>query len=163
MKRALHLTLSAALIILICLPSCTKPEKQIVGKWIINYAKFDGYEDEDAEGEVWTFKENGKFRGYMVFDNKKIRSTEKEGGDIDCNWYIDGNELVLKGGDLEYSESGSGWSSRLEIVITMDIEKLDKEELILSGKMKIEDSYTEDGYTDYDSEVIKVAYELAAK
>ncbi len=99
----------------------------------------------------------------MVFDNKKIRSTVKEGGEIDCNWYIDGNELVLKGGDLEYSESGSGWSSRLEIVITMDIEQLDKEKLILSGKMKIEDSYTEDGYTDYDSEVIKVAYELEAK
>ena len=156
MKKALHLTLLAALLVLICLPSCTKPEKQIIGKWKITYAKVDGYKDEDAEGEVWTFKDNGKFSGYISL-GKKSRF------ECDCNWFIEGNELILKGGDLSASESGSGYSYSADGVITMDIEQLDKKELILSGKMKIEYIETEDGYTYHDTENFKVAYELEAK
>lgn len=148
MKKALRLTLLAALMVLICLPSCTKPEKQIIGKWKITYAKVDGYNDGEAKGEVWTFKENGKFNGYISLGKKDDMY-------IDCNWSIDGNELVLKGGDLEVS--GSGWSE--ELVITLDIEQLDKNNLVVSGKMK--DTYYEDG--EYDTYSCNVAYELEAK
>lgn len=158
MKKVLRLTFMAAMVILMCLPSCTKPEKQIVGKWKITYAKVDGYKVEEAKGETWTFKDNGKFSGY-------ISTGEKAGGGgyIDCNWFIDGNELVLKGGDLEASESGSNWSYSAEAIITMDIEQLDKKELVVSGKMKIEYRETEDGNTYHDSRVYNVAYELEAK
>lgn len=140
-----------ALIILISLPSCNKPEKQIVGKWKITSAKVDGYKIEEAKGEVWSFKQNGKFSGYIYFAGKKGGG----GGDIDCNWIIDGNELVLKGGDLE--TNGYGWSE--EVILTLDIEQLDKEELIVSGKMKYD--WSEDGYNG--SESYKVVYELEAK
>ena len=146
MKKALRLTIMAALVVLICLPSCTKPEKQIIGKWKITSAKVNGYKDDDAKGEVWTFKDNGKFSGYLSLKGETY---------FDCNWAIDGNELVLKGGDLE--ESGSGWS--YEVVITLDIEQLDKNNLVVSGKMKEE--YYEDG--EYETYSENVAYELEAK
>lgn len=149
MKKVLHLTILAALVVLICLPSCKKPEKQIIGKWKITYAKVDGYNDGDAKGEVWTFKENGKFNGYLSFGKKDYDMY------FDCNWSIEGNELVLKGGDLDFG--GSGYSD--EVIITMDIEQLDKNNLVVSGKMKEE--YYEDG--EYDSYSCKVAYELEAK
>ena len=149
MKKMLRLTIMAALVVLICLPSCTKPEKQIIGKWKITSAKVDGYKDDDAKGEVWTFKDNGKFNGYISFAGLKGETY------FDCNWAIDGNELVLKGGDLE--ESGSGWSD--EVVITLDIEQLDKNNLVVSGKMKEE--YYEDG--EYETYSENVAYELEAK
>lgn len=159
MKKVLRLSFMAALVILMCLPSCTKPEKQIIGKWKITYAKVDGYKIEEAKGETWAFKDNGKFSGYLCFPGKKGDA----GGDIDCNWFIDGNELVLKGGDLEVSESGSGWSYSVEGVITMDIEQLDKKELVVSGKMKVEYSEYEDGNTYHDTETYNVSYELEAK
>lgn len=127
-----------------CLPSCTKPEKQIIGKWKITYAKVGDYNATNAKGEVWTFKDNGKFNGYIALGS--------DSDYYDCNWNIDGNELVLKGGDLDF---GGGE----EVVITLDIEQLDKNELVVSGKMKYE--WYEDGYSDY--ETIKVSYELEAK
>ena len=65
------------------------------------------------------------------------------------------NELVLKGGDLE--ASGSGWSE--ELVLTLDIEQLDKNNLVVSGKMK--DTYYEDG--EYDNYSCNVSYELEPK
>ena len=159
MRKVLQLTVMAALVILMCLPSCTKPEKQILGKWKITYAKVDGYKIEEAKGETWTFKDNGKFSGYMYFGGKKAGG----GGDIECNWFIDGNELVLKGGDLEASESGSGYSYSAEAVITMDIEQLDKKELVVSGKMKVEYSEYEDGNTYHYTDTYNVAYELEPK
>ena len=150
MKKALRLTIMAALLILITLPSCTKPEKQIVGKWKITYAKADGYNDTGAKGEIWTFKDNGKFNGYLSFGKKG-----RDDGYFDCNWSIDGNELVLKGGDLEVS--GYGYSE--EAVITLDIEQLDKNNLVVSGKVK--DEWSEDG--DHGTYSFNVAYELEAK
>lgn len=156
MKKALRLTFMAALLLLIGLSSCTKPEKQIIGKWKIVSAKFDGYKDEDAKGEVWSFKENGKFSGYLSF-GKKSRM------DIDCNWHIDGDELVLSGGDLEFSESGYGYSYSEEVILTLDIEQLDKKELVVSGKVRDEISGTEDGNTFHETYgPYKTSYELEA-
>ena len=148
MKKVLRLTIMAALVILICLPSCSKPEKQIIGKWKIISAKFDGYKDERAGGEVWTFKDNGKFSGYISYG-------KNNGYEIDCNWYIDGNELMLKGGDLE--ASGYGYSE--EAVITFDIEQLDRKNLVVSGKMKYQ--WYEDG--EYGNDIYSTSYELEAK
>ena len=127
MKKTLRLALMVALVILMCLPSCTKPEKQIVGKWKIVYAKTDGYKDEEAEGELWVFKDNGRFRGYLGPDGDE---------DVYCNWLIEGNELVLKGGDLELNGSDYDYSWSEEHVITLDIEQLDKKNLVVSGKWK---------------------------
>ena len=151
MKKVLRFTLMAALAILISLPSCKKsddpkPEDLIVGRWKITYAKIDGYKEEELEDEVWSFKDNGKFTGCL----------EEEDEEIDCNWILNGNELVLKGGDLEYSEPGYS----VEAVITLDIEKLDNKELIVSGKAKVE--YYEEGYGS-ETESIKVSYELMKK
>ena len=55
------------------------------------------------------------------------------------------------------STNGYGWSE--EVILTLDIEQLDKEELIVSGKMKYD--WSEDGYNG--SESYKVVYELEAK
>lgn len=146
MKKVLHLTLIAALVILIGFPSCTKsPEQQIVGKWKITRCKVDGSQDEDAKGEVWTFKENGKFSGYL----------DEDFNDCECNWYIDGSELILKGGDLD--NGGSGWSE--EFVYTLDIEQLDNSNLVVSGKVKYECNM----YGDHRVETWKVSYDLEAK
>lgn len=141
MKKALHLTLMAALAILLCIPSCTKPEKQIVGKWKIVYAKVDGYKVEEAEGEFWTFKDNGKFKGYLSLD-------DFEEVEFYCDWIIDGDELTLKGGDLECEEFE-------DIYIDLDIEQLDKENLVVSGKVKYNNGYYSGAY--------KVSYELERK
>ena len=150
MKKVLRFTLLAALVALICLPSCKKSDdptfkELIVGRWEITYAKIDGYKDEELEGETWSFKDNGKFSG-CCFDYEY---------EIDCNWVINGKELVLKGGDLEYNEPGYS----AEAVVTLDIEKLDKNDLIVSGKVKIEE--VEDGYHENDS--FKVSFELERK
>ena len=153
MKKVLRLSLMAALVIMMCLSSCTKPEKQIVGKWKITYAKEDGYNDKNAVGEIWTFKENGTFNGYLV-----------DLGDVTAKWSIDGNELTIKGGDLEYSESGSGWTDTEEMVYTLDIEQLDKNNLVVSGKVKLKEEYWEAGDgTETYTETWNADYELVAK
>lgn len=143
-----------ALAVLVSLPSCTKPEKQIIGKWKIVSAKVDGDKDEDAKGEVWTFKDNGKFSGFI---NLGLVWGVKISSDVDCKWRIDGNELVLSGGDLEFIEDGYS----VEVIITMDIEQLDNEALILSGVMKVEGVLV--GYVNQIEERHKVSCELEAK
>lgn len=132
-----------ALVIMIGMPSCTKPEKQIVGKWKIVYAKVDGYKDEYAVGHVWTFKDNGKFSGYLGLDD-----FEEE--EFYCNWLIDEGELVFNGGDLENNSEGFE-----EIVLTLDIEQLDKENLVVSGKVRYKSGYSSGSYN--------VSYELERK
>ena len=49
------------------------------------------------------------------------------------------------------------------VVNIQDIEQLDKKNLIVTGKMKIESSETEDGETEYDTDSYKVDFELEAK
>ena len=137
MKRMLRLTLIAAVAMIMCFSSCTK-EKKIVGKWKITYAKEDGYNDKNAVSEIWNFKENGSFTGYLS-------GLE---GEITCKWIVDGDELTLKGGDME--------GSYYEIIYTLDIDEITNKTLVVSGKAK----YYEDGELD-DS--WSVNYELEAK
>jgi len=148
----LRLTLIAAVAMIMCFSSCTK-EKKIEGKWKITYAKEDGYNDKNAIGETWTFKENGTFVGYLSYFEQEVTA----------KWSIDGNELIIKGGDLEGSESGSGWSDSWEIIYTLDIDQLDNKNLVVSGKAKEIYTETEDGYTDTDTDSWSVSYELEAK
>ena len=160
MKQVLQFTILATLAILICLPSCTKPEEKISGKWKITYAKIDGDKVDNAIGETWNFKDHGEFYGYLGIDDYRDDYTN-------CDWEIDGNELILSGGDLEktyweHDEYGS-YSVSYKIVLNLDIEQLDKKNLIVTGKMKIEESETEDGETEYDTDSYKVDFELEAK
>ena len=74
---------------IMCFSSCTK-EKKIIGKWKIAYAKEAGYTDKNANGETWTFKENGTFVGYLAYFEEEMTA----------KWSIDGDELIIKGGDL---------------------------------------------------------------
>lgn len=163
MKKTLFLCLTMAIAMMI-MPSCKKAEKQIIGKWKITHAKTEGYTDKYAVGETWTFKEGGKFIGYLDFGKKKGNSKDSE---IECNWRINGDELVLEGGDLDYSESGYDYgdyySYKQNIVFTFDIEQLDKSNLVVSGKMKEDWSETEDGETYHGTGSYKTEYELEAK
>lgn len=129
----------AALMVLIVMPSCTKtPEKQIVGKWKIEVAKEDGINDVDAVGEIWNFKENGKFEGYLSMLDEEIV----------CKWVVDGNELTLRGGDLDVDND--------ELVYVFDIDEINSRNLVVSGKAK---EYYYDNLVDKWS----VYYELEAK
>ena len=157
----LRLTIMAALAILVFMPSCKKSDdssdglmggnngQKILGTWIINYAKVDGYVDDDAEGEYWRFSSGGQFEGYLSF-GKKSREDE-----FMCNWTLDGNKLVLQGGELE--DSGDDWSEK--IVFTLNIDKLNQDVLVVSGKMK--EDWTEGG--EHGSYSCDVRYELEAK
>ncbi len=138
MKKELRLTLLLALAIMMVMPSCKKADKQIVGKWKITYAKEDGYSDKKAVGENWTFKENGTFNGYLV-----------DWGDVTAKWSIDGDELIIKGGDLEESTE--------EQIYTLDIDQLDKSNLVVSGKVKYIDTWYD------ETETWSASYELEAK
>lgn len=154
------MTFILAMVILVIMSSCTKPEKQIIGKWKITYAKVEGegFIDKSAVGETWNFKENGTFTGCM---SKEV--------EITCNWFLNGEELVLKGGDLEYSgehsgESGSVWSDNSEVVYTFDLDLLDKDNLVVSGKARsIYTSTSEYGDTFTHTQSWSVSYELEAK
>ena len=64
---------------------------------------------------------------------------------------------MLSGGDLEFIEDGYS----VEVIITMDIEQLDNEALILSGVMKVEGVLV--GYVNQIEERHKVSCELEAK
>ena len=175
MKKILRLSLMAALILMVCLPSCKKNETQIsgngtqvsdnkekiVGKWVISYAEFDGYDDEYVIGDHWKFKEEGKFIGNLAFGKKKSNSKYD---DIECNWRINGNKLVLEGGDLDDSDSGYddegyySWESNW--VFTLNIKQLDESNLVVSGTAKVDWKETEDGETEHGTETYNVKYEL---
>lgn len=133
--------------VMMIMPSCSKPEKQIVGKWKITYAKEDGYNYKNAVGETWTFKENGTFVGYL---------SEEE---VTAKWSVDGNELIIKGGDLEQSYG----EETEEVIYTLDIDQLDKNYLVVSGKAKYIETWKEYGQTYTDTETWSVSYELEAK
>jgi hypothetical protein len=154
MKKVLSLAFLAALF-LICLPSCTKPETKfedlIVGKWIITYAEagegFGGEicEIEEAKGETWTFKDNGKFYGCLMMwvDGDYGRFLGKSrllDPYFECDWHIEGNELVFKGGDFDVEFIGHDGVT--DYMVLLDIEQLDEKKLVVSGRVRCES----DGY-----------------
>ena len=152
MKKTLRLMLIAAFAVMVCLSSCKKAEKQIIGKWKITSCKENGQNVKKNVDETWTFKEGGKFSGTLGGD------AYNAGPSVDCKWSISDNELTLNGGDLD-DEDGSS------ITYILEIEELNKKVLVVSGKAKMEGGWDDDWDDDWkgNSSDRKVRYELEAK
>lgn len=100
--------------------SSCKPEKKITGKWEVVYSKQDGFTDEYNIGEIWTFKENGKFLGALGEDET-----------IECDYSFDGKTLTFFGGDLKYDLA----SYKGNCTVSLDVDELSKKKMSLSGKV----------------------------
>lgn len=107
--------LAAALLMV----SCSKEDK-IVGKWKITHASG---EFSDCKGDIWTFKDNGKCSGVVVFEDE-----------LDFEWSLSNDCLTL-----EIDEDGAS------IVGEFDIDELSSSEMSLSGEWKY-------SYYEYDYE-----------
>ena len=109
----------AALIIMICLPSCTKPEKQIVGKWEMISLTVDG-DRMSCRDAYLTFKDKGSVRLSGIIDGEDL--------DFSSKWVMDEDELVIKGGDIDFGNE--------YYILQLEIDELTKETLELRGKIK---------------------------
>ena len=147
-------SLSVVLLIagMTAMTSCKKPEKQIIGKWKVTSTNKN---DENAKGNSWTFKDNGKFVGEIF----EIADFLFDGGEIECDYSCDGKTLTLSGGDLKYKLEGAR-DIHGTYTFEFDIDEISNKTMSLSGKVK-DDAY--DGevhgiYTDpleYELEKIK--------
>lgn len=105
--------------------SSCKPEKKISGKWKVVYSKQDGFTDEYNIGEIWTFKENGKFLGAFFEDET-----------IECDYSFDGKTLTFFGGDLKYDINiGETINKSYNYTVSLDVDELSKKKMSLSGKV----------------------------
>lgn len=127
--------------------SC-KPEKKVLGKWEVVYARIDSDKDDIIIGETWTFKENGKFIGALSEDEV-----------VECDYSFDGKTLTFSGGDLKYEDI----YEKEQYTITLDVEELSKQKMSLSGKCKYE--YYNYSYITYEKYVdsFTLSYELEKK
>ena len=151
MKKTLRLMLIAAFAVMVCLSSCKKDSStkdddtsstgnnsnssegennsnSILGIWEITYFEdIEGCEMNDAIGETWEFKKNGKFRGKLDAGDEYYQ----------CNWSMNANILKLSGGDLEDSE-GIPYESfdgyKYESTYELEIKNLTQNNLVVSGK-----------------------------
>ncbi len=112
MKKVLRLTIMAALVIIVCLPSCKKEEtdasKLILGRWTITSGNLWGETISDFRNETWEFKGNGSFYGALNAEEGKFVDY------VDCNYTLTNNKLQFKGGDFD---SGEWLIRRFELVI----------------------------------------------
>ena len=152
MKKDLLLLLSAIITIVLCFSACTKkPEKLIVGRWTVESAHSitDVHVDEVVEadkGEIWNFKENGTFSGYM-----NLLDYNDMAGYVECEYVCDGNTIELRNGTLK--------GENYNVIFLFNIENLTKQELSLSGKVL---SSTNHG-NDTNTTTIFVSYEFGRK
>lgn len=164
MKKSLRMILLAAIAVTMCLSSCTKkPEKLIVGKWKIVSARCSDNNVKpwvieaisNDKGEVWNFKENGTFIGYM-----NVLSLLEFGiSDVECDYICDDNMIEGRDGNLRGIIDGD---TRYDIVFTFDIDEISKKELSISGKIKITFTDIYEGYSETET-VSSIKYELEKK
>lgn len=129
---------------MVAFSSCSKPEKQIIGKWKITKAKYidEGYDyGGDDKGESWTFKENGKcilnmMGGYEWYGEYSITKNTLT---IDVEW---------KWEDWHYTLSGD-----------LDIDEFNKNEMAVSGELYFTDVYP----GNLSPSRPKISYELERK
>ena len=106
---------------MVAFSSCSKPEKQIIGKWKITKAslKNDGYEEEDEfddKGEMWVFKDNGRCVLHIF------------GQDFEGKYTVKNNTLTI---DIEYD---FGYGEEVFVDSSdLDIDEINKEEMSISG------------------------------
>lgn len=106
--KKVYLISIVVLITVICFSSCSKPEKQIIGKWKITEFRDDDGMWPTAEGSTWQFDDNGKFKGWLY-------------GEVTCKYDCDGNELTIKNTEVGY-------------VFKFDVDEISKKDLSVSGK-----------------------------
>ncbi|MBO4738107.1 MAG: hypothetical protein J5606_00945 [Bacteroidales bacterium] len=155
MKKLLY-NLSVVLLIagMTTMTSCKKPEKLIIGKWKVTSANKN---DENAKGNTWTFKDNGKFVGDIYDLAEDDWVLNNNGDEIECDYSCDGKTLTLSG--IKYRSNG-GKDIHGTYTFEFDIEGISNKTMSLSGKVKA-DGYEEehhDTYTDpleYELEKIK--------
>lgn len=131
-------TVCLIMAMLVSFSSCSNPEKQIIGKWKVTKARFDG-DDYEPEGEKWIFKENGKC-------TISIYGAEHLG-----HYSIKNGTLSI---DVKYYENGDGQ----EMTGDLDLDEFNKKEMSVSGTVKLR-AY-EDGQWDYYYYPCRIYYEL---
>ena len=107
------------LVAMVAFSSCSKPEKQIIGKWKITKAslKINGYEDAfDDKGEMWVFKDNGRCVLHIF------------GQDFEGKYTVKKNTLTF---DVEYD---FGYGEKVFVYSSdLDIDEINKEKMSISG------------------------------
>ena len=164
MKKIAVLFLMSAIVAFLCFTSCKKsPEKMIIGKWKVVSARCTSNVDEESEeaieadkGEIWTFKENGTFYGFMnLFPNWGLNN-----GDIECDYSCDDKSIELRNGDLKGTIHDWDDTGQWSVVYMFDIDDMTDKDLTISGTMKCTLRW-DDG--ESDNTTISLKYELEKK
>ena len=118
--------------------SCSK-ESQITGKWRVTRANSSEINVSNDKDETWTFKEKGKFSGYM--------------GNLDVSgtWKVSGDELTIESDDKLYIEG-----AYFNAIAEFTIDELKNKEMSLSGNLILKNA-------EYGTLKYKVKYELEKK
>lgn len=131
--KKFYVTCIVALVMALCFSSCNRTENLLVGTWrITNFTYIDNGDPETDswyEDELWTFYDNGMFKG-----------TLNDEYNLSCNYTCRRDRLVLKDGDL-YEDS----DDYTEYVF--DIDEITNTDLHVSGTFywyEDEDVFTED-------------------
>lgn len=104
------------------------PEQLLKGKWTIQLYKIDGDKEPMATGEVWNFKEDGTFVGWLDEPEETVH----------CNYIFINNMVILKGGELVDMEDGDYEG---EIQYKMYVDEISATNLELSGRIEYFDGY----------------------
>ena len=127
--------------------SCTKdPEKLIVGKWKVVSAICNdpGYYDDDFieafvydKGEIWTFQEDGSFKGYMNALPYLYGTNSQISSDIKCKYIFNDNTIKLRDGNLNGTFFDYDYSFKYSFVFTFDVDEISNKDLSMTGKLMI--------------------------
>ena len=146
--KKFYAVIIAVVVMGLCFSSCNKPEKLIIGKWKIEEQKVDKTKVSSAEGEVWSFTDDNKFKGHI------------DGNDFSGKYSCEDDELILSGGDFTDKNIDQ---------IVFEIESISKKAMTLNGKVKTSQGGNNnyDPYDDYDwknlTEGTKITVELEKK
>ena len=135
-------------------------EKHIEGKWKITKASST---DDDsfsyARGETWIFKENGKCSIYVMLDEEYEEDHDGIWTLIDDKLTIELEPKTYTGTERDHDGNYISYTQEMSATGTFDIEKLNKDKLVISGSWKY--SVKEDNETE--TYKYKVDYEFEAK
>ena len=123
MKKTIRIIVLAFAVMITVLPSCSKTKNQIVGKWEMTYLTSYG-ERVEFRDVYLNFKENGSVRLSGEIDSEYLDFTSK--------WVVKNDELVIKGGDIDWEEEGY-------YILQLDIDELTEETLELDGRINVYD------------------------
>ena len=131
MKKTLSIIVLAFVVMMTVLPSCSKPKKQIVGRWEMTNLTVYG-ERMEFHDVYLRFKENGSVSLSGEIEDEYLDYTSR--------WTMEDDELVIKGGDIDGEEG--------YYILQLDIDELSEEILELSGRMNLYD-HDQDELVDF--------------